>query len=105
MCNKLRALEDDMGIGSGSRGGWFVNKGDVIGALRRMVSLREKYADISSGTISSAVDDFLETVMADVRKAEQKENDTESFHFSCTGSSKRCARPAGSCDNPSSLAR
>jgi hypothetical protein len=81
MRNKLRALEDDMGIGSsGSRGGWFVSKGDVVGALRRMVSLSEKYEDISSGTISSAVDDFLETVMADVREAEQKENDTESFH-------------------------
>jgi hypothetical protein len=80
MRNKLRALEDDMGIGSGSRGGWFVSKGDVVGALRRMVSLSEKYADISSGTISSAVNDFLEAVMADVRGAEQKENDTESFH-------------------------
>jgi hypothetical protein len=45
-----------------------------------MVALSEKYADISSGTISSAVDDFLETVMADVRGAEPKENDTESLH-------------------------
>jgi hypothetical protein len=80
MRSKLRALEDDMGLGSGSRGGWFMSKVEVVGALWRMVSLSEKYADISSDTINSAVDDFLGPVMADVREAEQKENATESFH-------------------------
>ncbi len=68
-----------MGIGSGSRGGGLVTKEDVAGALSDVVSLREKNADISSDTINSTVDKFLETVMEDLRKAQQKENQTRSF--------------------------
>jgi hypothetical protein len=79
MSGKLRALENTMKIGSGSSGGSIVLPSDVTHALSELIAVKQKYADISSAELNAAVDLFLNTVMDDLKKAELKENQTESF--------------------------
>jgi hypothetical protein len=78
--HRLLSLEDDMGIGSGSSGGSIVGKQDVTTALGAVISLRERNGDVSSASINTAADDFLETVMQDLKNVERKQNQTEAFN-------------------------
>ena len=79
MNGKLRALENTMKIGSGSSGGSIVLPSDVTHALSELIAVKEKYADISSAKIDTAVDLFLNTVMDDLKKVELNQNQIEYF--------------------------
>ena len=83
LSDQLEAVEDDLipsetGFSS-RRGNWVTNQ-EVVEALREMVLLRQKYQYVCSDNVNSAIDDFLTTVMKDIRLGEQPGNDTESFH-------------------------
>ncbi|HLF90800.1 MAG TPA: hypothetical protein VI451_17775 [Anaerolineales bacterium] len=78
--SKLRALENNLGLGSGAGRSTFVTKRDVLGTLNGLVALREKYEFISSERVNIVFERFLETIMQDLSDGELEENGNETFH-------------------------
>lgn len=77
----IRDLENALGIGSGtSGGGSWATHGDAVDVIRNLVSLRERYEDVSSELMESAVDTFIDQAMQDLRDGAKETNDTEEFH-------------------------
>ena len=79
---QLRALENKLGIGSGGSSGSWATHGDAVSVVEKLVVLREKYEDVSSDKMNSAVDDFIDTIMQDLREGAKDTNDNEAFHNS-----------------------
>jgi hypothetical protein len=77
---ELHELAHKMGVGSGgATSSWRTNE-DALAVVRKLVSLREKYQDVASDKVNSAIDDFIDTLTQDLRAGTSKSNDTDLFH-------------------------
>lgn len=78
--HQVEELENVMGIGSGGASSSFRTKGDAVDVVKKLILLRDKYKDVSSEAINTVVDEFIDTIMKDLKDGEQQSNNTEKFH-------------------------
>jgi len=65
--------------GGGSSGGW-VTRDEVTNAMRKLIALREKYEDVSSAMMNDALEEFINTLIDDLKKSADKSTKNERFH-------------------------
>jgi hypothetical protein len=77
---KVQALREEMGIGSGTTSATWVTKEEVADALSKLAALRHRHKDLTSRDVGSAVENLLDTAIEDLRKAQERANNTAAFH-------------------------
>jgi hypothetical protein len=77
---QIEQLRNKMGIGSGVGTSTWRSKEDAVKDAERLVALRANYEEIASDDVKAAVDQFLDTILTDLKDGEEKSNDSEAFH-------------------------
>lgn len=79
---RLHALARDMGIGPGGGGASFMTKEEALEGVKKLMNLRDKYDSVSSQAVDAAIEEFINTIVQDLKASEKETNDTVSFHNS-----------------------
>jgi hypothetical protein len=77
---ELRSLENALGVGSGGGRSEWASHRDAIDAVSRLIDLRDSAQDVLSTEVNAEMDQFIGTLMNDMRDGARKSNDNEAFH-------------------------
>ena len=77
--DRLNALENKMGIGSGGAGSSWASNYDAISVVRKLILLRIKHQDTASASINSAVENYIDVITTDLSEGEKQSNQTPEY--------------------------